>query len=232
MVALLVVFTFIAAILIDALVRRVSKVERPAEVRVSHQPAVAPAAAKSAPNVLVVDDEKTVCNSCRKILTQKGYNVDVASSGEEAIGKAKGNGFDVLIADWKMPQIDGIELARRIKKENPGIAVILITGYPSVETSIQAMRSGISDYVPKPFTPDELSDAMMRALAKGQAVPANLVLDRLAEKGMVDRSSKHGAAGAAQEAPRRSAAGSRLEERTAHLDYVGLSRQESRTEEK
>ncbi len=136
-------------------------------------------------NVLVVDDERTVCNSCRKILTQEGYKVDVALSGEEALNKVKGNGFDVVITDWKMPEIDGFEVTRRIKKENPKIVVILITGYPSLENSIKAIRSGVSDYVPKPFTPDELSDVMIRALAKGQAVPTDLVLDRLVEKGVV-----------------------------------------------
>jgi DNA-binding NtrC family response regulator len=136
-------------------------------------------------NVLVVDDEKTVCSSCRKILTREGYNVDVASSGKEALDKVKANGFDVVVTDWKMPEIDGIEVARRIKEEDPNIEVILITGYPSVETSIEAMRSGVSDYVPKPFTPQELSDALIRALARGQAVPADLVLDRLIEKGVV-----------------------------------------------
>ena len=193
MVALLVALTFIAAILIDGLVRRGRK-ERGVELPSFVRPAVAPVAmsasaarpaptAKLVPNVLVVDDEKTVCNSCKKILTQEGYNVDVALSGEEALSKVKGNGFDVLITDWKMPEIDGIEVASRIKKENPNIAVIMITGYPSVESSIKAIRAGISDYVPKPFTPDELSDAMVRVLAKGKAVPADLVLDRLTEKG-------------------------------------------------
>ena len=183
MVALLVALTFITALLIDALVRRGKVVEERAELRSSVKPAVRPApAVRPVPNVLVVDDEKTVCNSCKKILTQEGYKVDVALSGEEALNKVKGNRFDAVITDWKMPEIDGLEIARRIKKENPNIAVILITGYPSVETSIEAMRSGVSDYVPKPFTPEELSDAMVRALAKGQAVPADLVLDRLGEK--------------------------------------------------
>lgn len=200
MVALLVVFTFIAAILIDALVRRGKRIEEGVELPSFAGAGVAPAVAAVAPNVLVVDDEKTVCNSCKKILTREGYNVDVALSGEEALSKVKGNEFDVLITDWKMPQLDGIEVAKRIKKENPNIAVVMITGYPSVETSIQAMRSGISDYVPKPFTPAELSDAMIRALAKGQAVPANLVLDRLAEKGMIDRRQQPGTADTAQEA--------------------------------
>jgi DNA-binding NtrC family response regulator len=193
MVALLVALTFIAAILIDSLVRRGRK-ERGVELPSFVRPAVAPAAmfasaarsaptAKLVPNVLVVDDEKTVCNSCKKILAQEGYNVDTALSGEEALSKVKGNGFDVLITDWKMPEIDGIEVASRIKKENPNIAVIMITGYPSVESSIKAIRAGISDYVPKPFTPEELSDAMVRVLTKGKAVPVDLVLDRLTEKG-------------------------------------------------
>ena len=135
--------------------------------------------------VLVVDDENTVCKSCKKILTQEGYTVDVALSGQEALNKVKANGFDVVITDWKMPKIDGLDLARRIKTENASIAVILITGYPSLETSIEAIRSGISDYVPKPFTPEELSDVMLRALMKGHAVPADLVLDRLVETGVV-----------------------------------------------
>jgi DNA-binding NtrC family response regulator len=133
-------------------------------------------------NVLVVDDEKTVCNSCKKILTQAGYRVEVASSGEEALDKIKGDGFDVVITDWKMPRMDGLEVTRRVKKEKPQVVVIVITGYPSVENSVEAIRAGVSDFVTKPFTPEELSDAMLRALAKGQAVPADLVIDRLVEK--------------------------------------------------
>jgi DNA-binding NtrC family response regulator len=184
MVALLVAFTFIAAILIDALVRRGRVVEERVEVAPSVRPAVSPAPAVAhARNVLVVDDEKTVCNSCVKILTQEGYKVDVALSGKEALYKVKGNAFDAVITDWKMPEIDGIEIAQRIKKENPNTAVIMITGYPSVESSIKAIRSGVSDYVPKPFTPEELSDAVVRALAKGHAVPADLVMNRIAGKG-------------------------------------------------
>jgi DNA-binding NtrC family response regulator len=140
---------------------------------------------KQEAKVLVIDDEKTVCNSCRKILKGEGYRVDVAFSGEEALKKLKGNGFDVVLTDWKMPRMDGLEVTRQIKKERPDIAVIVITGYPSVDNTIEAIRSGVSDYVTKPFTPEELSDAVIRALEKGHAVPADLVLDRLVEKGIV-----------------------------------------------
>jgi len=145
---------------------------------------------KRTANVLVVDDEKTVCNSCKKILTQEGYNVDTALSGEEALNKVKGNGFDVVIADWKMPEIDGMEVIRRIKRDNPNVIVIMITGYPSVESSIKAIRSGVSDYVAKPFTPEELSDAVLKALEKGHAVPTDLVINRLVEKGVVTLEEK------------------------------------------
>jgi DNA-binding NtrC family response regulator len=139
-------------------------------------------AMKRETNVLIVDDEKTVCNSCKKILTQVGYRVEVASSGQEAIDKIKGDGFDVVITDWKMPRMDGLEVTRRVKQEKPEMAVIIITGYPSVDNTVEAIRSGASDFVTKPFTPEELSDAMLRALSKGQAVPADLVVDRLKEK--------------------------------------------------
>lgn len=176
MVALMVALTFIAALVIDAVVRSRRKEEQKrVEFPLTAQPAVQTAqAARQAASVLVVDDEQTVCNSCRKILSQEGYQVDVARSGEEALGKVKGNGFDLVITDWKMPKVDGLEVARRIKKEKPNTQVIVITGYPSVDSSIEAIRSGIADYVPKPFTPEELTDAALRVLQKAGRVPATI----------------------------------------------------------
>ena len=174
MVALFVAVIFITAIIIDTLLRKGKEVNEAVELTSYVEPD-----AKPVPNVLVVDDENVVCNSCKKILTQKGYNVDTALSGTEALSKVKENGFDVVIADWKMEGMDGIEVAERIRKENPKIAVIMITGYPSVESSIRAMRTGISDYVPKPFTPEELSDAMSRVLDKNKTVSKDLVLDQV-----------------------------------------------------
>jgi DNA-binding response OmpR family regulator len=175
MVALLVALTFIAALVIDAAVRRNKKQEQRVEFPITARPAVQTAqAARPAPRVLVVDDERTVCSSCEKILSQEGYKVDVALSGEEALGKVKGDGFDLVITDWKMPKIDGLEMARRIKKEKPTTQVIVITGYPSVDSSIEAIRSGIADYVPKPFTPEELTDAALRVLRKAGRVPASV----------------------------------------------------------
>jgi len=173
MVALLVALTFVAALVIDSVVRKNRREERRIEFPLTAQAAVQTAqAARPAASVLVVDDEQTVRNSCRKILSQEGYKVDVAQSGEEALGKVKGNGFDLVITDWKMPKVDGLEMARRIKKEKPNTQVIMITGYPSVDSSIEAIRSGVADYVPKPFTPEELTDAALRVLQKAGRVTA------------------------------------------------------------
>ncbi|MDH4222663.1 MAG: response regulator [candidate division Zixibacteria bacterium] len=172
MVAIFVAVTFIAAIVIDSLLRKGKAIKETVELTSFVEPAVKPV-----PNVLVVDDENIICSSCKKILTQKGYKVDTALTGEEALSKVKGNGFDVVIADWKMEGMDGLEIAKRVKQENPKIEVIMITGYPSVESSIKAMRTGISDYVPKPFTPEELSEAMNRVLERNKTVSSDLILE-------------------------------------------------------
>jgi len=115
-------------------------------------------------NVLVVDDEQIVCSSCRKILSGQGHNVQTALNGREALKKVEEDKYDVLIADWKMPEIDGMEVLRIVKKNHPEIIVIMITGYPSVESAVKAMRLGVSNYVPKPLDPDELTQALKKAL--------------------------------------------------------------------
>ncbi len=115
-------------------------------------------------NVLVVDDEQIICNSCRKILSQEGHNVQVALTGREALKKVEEDKYDVLIADWKMPEIDGMEVLRIVKKNHPDIVLIMITGYPSVPSAVKAMRLGVSNYLPKPFSPEILNEALDKAL--------------------------------------------------------------------
>jgi CheY-like chemotaxis protein/glycine cleavage system H lipoate-binding protein len=115
-------------------------------------------------NVLVVDDEQIVCNSCRKILSQQGHNVHIALNGREALNKVEEDKYDVVIADWRMPEIDGMEVLRIVKKNHPDIVPILITGYPSVESAVKAMRLGVSNYLSKPLSPDALTEALKKAL--------------------------------------------------------------------
>ncbi len=114
--------------------------------------------------VLVVDDELPVCKSICNALADEGYTVDMALSGEEALDKEEKNKYDVMIADLMMPGISGMELLKDVKSKRSDIMVIMITGYPSIKTAVQSTKLGAFDYIPKPFTPNELRSLVSRAL--------------------------------------------------------------------
>ncbi len=114
--------------------------------------------------VLVVDDEPVVISSCRRVLTQAGYEVDTSDSGREGMRRALAEDFDLVLTDIKMPDVDGMELARTLRNERPGTAVVIITGYGSVRSAVEATKFGVSDYIEKPFTPEEIAGAARRAL--------------------------------------------------------------------
>jgi CheY-like chemotaxis protein len=126
-------------------------------------------------NVLVVDDEQIVCNSCMKILGRDGHNVQTTLSGREALRKVEEDKYDALIADWKMPEVDGMEVLRIVKKNHPDIILIMITGYPSVESAVQAMRLGVANYVPKPINPAVLSQTLKKALNERKSAKMDLL---------------------------------------------------------
>ena len=126
-------------------------------------------------NVLVVDDEQIVCKSCMKILGRDGHNVQTTLSGRDALRKVEEDKYDVLIADWKMPEVDGMEVLRIVKKNHPDIILIMITGYPSVESAVQAMRLGVANYVPKPINPAVLSQTLKKALSEKKSAKMDLL---------------------------------------------------------
>jgi FixJ family two-component response regulator/ferredoxin len=117
-------------------------------------------------HVLVIDDEETVCKSCVRILSEKGHSVKTALNGEEGLRQFEGGHFDLVIADLKMPGTGGIGVLTQVKERSPETAVIVITGYASVATAIEAMKLGAADYIEKPFTPDELALAAAKALER------------------------------------------------------------------
>lgn len=121
--------------------------------------------------VLVVDDEKLVCQSCLSILSEEGYQVDTCLSARDSLRRLDGERFDMLVADLRMPDIDGIDLIERAKKKRPDLAVVVITGYPSVDTAVATLKLGATEYVPKPFTPDELADRVRTAFEKQEQSP-------------------------------------------------------------
>jgi DNA-binding NtrC family response regulator len=118
--------------------------------------------------ILLVDDEINICKSCQRVFDREGYVTEFALSGKEALEKAFRESFDLIITDLKMPDINGIEVIKEIKQKQPEVPIIMITGYPSVPTAVEAIKLGADDYIPKPLKPDEILRAVDRAIEKAQ----------------------------------------------------------------
>lgn len=115
--------------------------------------------------VLVVDDEEIVRRSYQRALTDAGYSVRAVGSGREALQACRNEPFDLMLADLKMPEMDGIEVTRAVRREFPDVRVVIITGYPSRASWEQTTKLGIFDYLEKPLSPERLSAATAAALA-------------------------------------------------------------------
>ena len=123
--------------------------------------------------ILLVDDETDTLDACTQILRKDGYQVETAVSAREAIQLLRSRPFDLAITDLKMPQVDGLELLKALKRVDPEMAVVMITGYATVETAVASMKEGAYDYIPKPFTPDELRLVVRNALERQELVGEN-----------------------------------------------------------
>jgi len=116
--------------------------------------------------MLVIDDEDVVLESCRKIFTAEGFSVVTTNSPEEGLRLIKDSPFDVVLCDWKMPGFDGMDVVEEIANRSPDAAIVMISGYPTVGRATEAMKRGAMDYVAKPFTPEEITDAVRRAMKR------------------------------------------------------------------
>jgi DNA-binding NtrC family response regulator len=114
--------------------------------------------------VLVIDDEQIVLDSVHKILTQEQFEVDTAISSRKGLDLAIQKGYDLVLTDIRMPEIGGMRVLRDIKRVKPSTTVVIITGYATVQSAVQAMKLGATDYIEKPFTPEELVEAVKAAL--------------------------------------------------------------------
>lgn len=108
------------------------------------------------PKVLIIDDERGLRIGTKRILQSEGYEVDVAENGTEGIELGTKNDYDLAIIDLKMPDIDGIEVLKTIKKARPNTICYIATAFASFDTAIEATKLGAQSYIPKPFTTDEL----------------------------------------------------------------------------
>lgn len=115
--------------------------------------------------LLVVDDEQVVCESCSRIFTGQGFEVETSTDSYQGLRLATEGDFAAILLDFKMPVMDGIEFLEALRKTNPNVPVIMITGYSTVPSAAAAMRMGARDYIPKPFTPDEILTAVRRIVA-------------------------------------------------------------------
>jgi DNA-binding NtrC family response regulator len=116
--------------------------------------------------ILVVDDDAIVIKSCRRILEAEGFEVTSVPSADEALEKIKYYEFDLLLMDVKMPKHDGIFLMREIKKNWPDIPIIVMSGYPTPETIADVLKLGATQFIPKPFRPDELVKSVRQVIQK------------------------------------------------------------------
>jgi len=128
--------------------------------------------------ILVVDDEEVVCQSCHRVLSEEGYEVDTSQDPQAGLSMAEQHPYDVVLVDLKMPVISGMEFLRRIKAVRPDTEVVMMTGYAEISTAVEAIKLGAFDYVAKPLSPDQLAVSVGKALATKEILSENRYLRR------------------------------------------------------
>ena len=118
-------------------------------------------------NILIIDDESVICNVCHLILSEKGYMVERQLSGKSGLDALKSGQFHLVLLDMMLPDMDGMDVLKMIKKERPAVCIIVMTGYSTVSNAVKAMKLGAYDYLAKPFTDDELVSAVEKVCSNG-----------------------------------------------------------------
>ncbi|MFH1742870.1 MAG: sigma-54 dependent transcriptional regulator [bacterium] len=126
--------------------------------------------------VLVIDDEAVVCLSCERTLSPQGYAVECRQNSREGLKAALSGDYDVILLDIVMPEMDGLEVLKEIKSSGVTSEVVVITGYSTVQTAVDAMKHGATDYISKPFTPDELRVVLRKVSERSALIRENLAL--------------------------------------------------------
>jgi DNA-binding response OmpR family regulator len=110
--------------------------------------------------ILVVDDEQPIMQLCVKVLETQGHAVDGFTRGEELLARLAGGPADLLVVDYKMPGLNGVEVVRRARALRPGLRIVMITGHGTREVVEEAYAAGVDNVLLKPFTPNELTSAV------------------------------------------------------------------------
>lgn len=129
-------------------------------------------------DVLVVDDEAVIREGLRRILEKEGFHVETSASGQIALERMQEENFGLVISDLKMPGMSGMEVLKAIKILQPEVPVIIITGFSTVDTAVEAMKNGAFDYIAKPFTPDQITEKVRKALEQRAVLLENIFLKK------------------------------------------------------
>jgi two-component system, OmpR family, response regulator len=116
--------------------------------------------------VLVVDDDKAICEYMETFLSKDGFEVNTLSDPSSAPEEVKTGGYHLVVLDLMMPKMDGLQVLERIRKVDNDVAVVIFTGYPSLDTAVQSMKLDAVDYLKKPFNPDEFRVVVDRVMRK------------------------------------------------------------------
>lgn len=125
--------------------------------------------------ILIIDDEDVICRGCAQTLAKDGFEVDYAQNGIIGLAKLHDKDYDVVLIDLLMPQIQGLKVLESIRKYDPDIVNIIITGYATEQIIAEAREKGAYDYLAKPFSIEELRNVVKRALRKRKNIHSNLV---------------------------------------------------------
>lgn len=115
--------------------------------------------------LLVVDDEQVICQACRRVLTREGFFVETTSDPDDGLRRALTVKYAAILLDVKMPTMDGIHFLKILRQNNVSVPVVVMTGYPIAQNAAAAARLGASDYIVKPFTPQEITRAVKKAVS-------------------------------------------------------------------
>ena len=116
------------------------------------------------PMILVIDDERHVRDGCRKVLIPEGFEVATADCGELGLKMIEENHYDIILLDLMMPSLSGFDVLSRVKTLHPDSVIIVISGYATIEHSLEAMKKGAFDFIPKPFNPEQLRLIVTKAI--------------------------------------------------------------------
>ncbi|MBN2037198.1 MAG: response regulator [Chitinispirillaceae bacterium] len=129
--------------------------------------------------VLIVDDEPSICDILEKFLKKKGYDVSRAGDGKQAVKVIDNGPVDLIVSDIKMPGMSGVELLQKVREKGKNIPVLITTGFPTLDTAIEALKLGAYDYLTKPFHLEEIGEKIYRALAQQKLQEDNILFSKL-----------------------------------------------------